>query len=200
MSFAVLIVRDGRDDIHERSIESLHAALPEPAYAITVDDADHKLGFAGAIEEGWRQIREAAPVEFVWHHEADFIYERPVPLEDMAAVLRAQPHLAQLALKRQPVNGDEQAAGGIVEMWPDCYRQRTYRGSVYTEHDICWTTNPALYPRAWVQQGWPQVPGSEVAWGERLKEDPDLRFAYWGAKYDPPLVEHIGEQRAGRGY
>lgn len=199
MNLCVLTIRDGRDEIHERSIESLQASLPEPEHHVIVDDHEHKLGFAGAIGEGWRQVTESG-ADWVFHHEADFIFNAPVPVEAMAEVLAAYPYLAQLALKRQPWNGEERDAGGIVECWPEEYRQRTYMGHLFSEHRLFWTTNPSLYPAAWCRYGWPQSSRSEEAWTKRLCEDPDLRFAFWGGKHDPPLCEHIGTERAGKGY
>lgn len=201
MRFAVLTIRDGRDDVHERSIESLQLHCPVPDEHVVVDDSEHDLGFAGAIAEGWRRVAALdTDVDYVFHHEADFLFTQRVEIEAMARVLDAHPHLAQLVLKRQPWNDQERDAGGIVEMWPDEYVQRVHAGHLFTEHRLHWSTNPGLYPVGWCQQGWPQSAGSEQAWTERLVEAADVRFAYWGAKYDPPLVEHIGVERTGRGY
>jgi hypothetical protein len=193
-----LRIGDGRDDVHEQSAASLEEMLPRPDRAVVVDDRDHELGFAGAIAEGWRQVRESG-CDFVFAVEMDFLFNAPVPIDRMIAVLKRKPYLAQLALKRQPVNEQEREAGGIVEMWPELYRQVTDSGDVFSEHRINWTTNPAVYSTNWCAQEWPQVPGSERVWSDRLLEDPDLRFAYWGAKFDPPMVEHIGV-RVGHGY
>jgi hypothetical protein len=57
-SWCLLRIGDGRDDDHERAWESLEQMLPSPDHIVTIDDRDHKLGFAGAIAEGWRQVRE----------------------------------------------------------------------------------------------------------------------------------------------
>lgn len=200
MSDKVCLLRigDGRDDVHERSWESLKAALPSVHSLVTVDDASHELGFAGAIAEGWRQVRESR-CDFVFHAELDFLYLQPIALDRMVRVLKARPYLAQLVLKRGPVNAEESAAGGVVEMWPDEYQQVTDRGDVWTEHRLFWSTNPALYSVGWCWQEWPQVEGSERAFSDRLLEDGQLRFAFWGPKFAPPAVEHIGE-RIGVGY
>jgi hypothetical protein len=203
VNVTVLAIGDGRDEIHARSRESLKEALlgdPATRTWVDVDDRDHELGFAGAIDAGWRACQGWPPSDYIFHAELDFVYEESIDLAAMIAVLEAHPHLAQLVLKRQPVNAEEQAAGGIVEQWPDEYRQRTHHGHVFTEHRLFWSTNPGLYPAAWCAQGWPQVPRSEEAWTKRLVEDPDLRFAFWGGKLDPPRVTHIGDVRAGHGY
>lgn len=195
----VLTIRDGRDDVHEQSIKSLQENFPEPDEHIVIDDADHELGFSGAIQAGWEKVCEL-DVDYVFNHEADFLFNAPVPIDRMIRVLEQRPYLAQIVLKRQPVNEKEAEAGGIVEMWPDEYRQATDRGDVFSEHRLFWSTNPGVYSAAWCSQGWPQVGGSEMAWTDRLREDPDLRFAFWGGKFDTPRCEHIGYERAGHGY
>lgn len=198
MKVCQLRIGDGRDEVHERSAASLEEMLPLPHRVVVVDDRDHRLGFAGAIAEGWKQVLKT-DCDYVFHAEMDFLYKAPIPLDRMIAVLERRPYLAQLVLKRQPVNAQEAEAGGIVEMWPEEYRQVTDQGDVWSEHRICWSTNPSVYSTAWCLQQWPQGPRSEEEWGARLKQDPDLRFAYWGAKFDPPVVEHIGA-RCGVGY
>lgn len=199
MSVALLLIGDGRDEYADHCVASAKEFLPAPDDLVKIDDREHKLGFAGAIAEGWRQITEAGH-DWVFHLEADFIFKRPVDLERMQATLERHKYLAQLALKRQPWNDEEQAAGGIVELHPDDYEQHTEVGDVWTEHRRNWTTNPSLYSANWCSQGWPQEPLSEGVFTHRLLEDPKLRFAYWGAKFDPPAVWHIGGSREGHGY
>lgn len=195
-----LLIGDGRDSIHDRSLASAKDALPEPDRTVLVDDSDHRLGFAGAIAQGWRKVIETG-AEWVVHLELDFTFNAPVALDQMLTVLQKNPYLVQMALKRQPVNEAEREAGGIVEMWPDEYEQRTVRGHVWTEHRLFFTTNPSVYPVALCHRGWPQVERSEEAFTNLLLPDPKMRFAFWGGKFDPPLVEHIGDRHAeGNGY
>lgn len=195
----LLLISDGRDEYRDRTIESAKLMLPTFDRMVEIDDADHKLGFAGAIAEGWQQVAPSE-AEWVFHLEADFTFRRQVPIDRMVAVLRRFPHLAQICLKRQPWNDREQAAGGIVEMNPDAYEQRVDRGDIFTEHRICFSTNPCLYPAAICRQGWPQVEHSEGIFTHRLLEDPEMRFAFWGGKFDEPFCDHIGEVRSGCGY
>lgn len=200
MSFVVLLISDGREDYRERTLASAKANLPVPDVGmIEIDDSDHELGFAGAIQAGWERIRETS-ADYVAHVEADFLFNAPVPIDRMIAVIERHPELVQLALKRQPWNEQEKAAGGIVECCPDDFTQRTDKGDVWTEHRKCFTTNPSIYPAALCAQGWPQVPESEGIFTHRLLEDPKVRFGFWGGKFDPPLVEHIGAARTGNGY
>jgi hypothetical protein len=196
---ALLLISDGRDEYRERTIASAQDALPTFDHFIEVKDPDHKLGFSGAIQEGWQRVR-ATDADYCFHLEADFTFNEQVPLDRMIEVLEEQDHLAQMALKRQPWNEVEKAAGGYVEADPDSFVQRTAHGDVWTEHRKFFTTNPCVYSTALCAQGWPQVKHSEGIFTHRLLEDPDVGFGLWGAKFDPPRVEHIGTERQGNGY
>lgn len=198
MKVHLLRIGDGRDEVHERSVVSLINHLPEIFTSdFVVDDSNHKLGFAGAIQYGWKNVPPTA--DYVFHAELDFLYNAPIPLERMIAVLEKHPYLVQMALKRQPVNETEKAAGGIVESRPDDYEQRVEHGEIWTENRVCFTTNPSVYPAALCQRRWPQIEESEGHFSADLFQDPRARSALWGPKFAAPLVEHIGE-RCGVGY
>lgn len=176
--------------------------LPSPERVVIVDDRTHELGFAGAIQYGWDQILHS-DAEWIFHLEADFTFNRPVPLEAMSMIARDE-HVAQVALKRQPWNQQEKAAGGIVELDPEsfeeCRRHWEYGPAKYTAHRKFFTTNPSLYRRDIAERSWPQEANSEGLFGIELFKDPAVVSTFWGGKFDAPMVEHIGESRAGRGY
>lgn len=199
MSVCLLVIGDGRDDYYARSRDSASEMLPDFQARISVNDASHELGFAGAIERGWDYVLETG-CRWVFHLEADFTFNAPVPVEQMIGVLERHPYLAQICLKRQPWNDEEKAAGGIVECNPDDFEERSEDGEVWTEHRRCFSTNPCIYPAALCHLGWPQESQSEGVFTHRLLEDPTTRFAFWGPKLAPPLVEHIGAERIGTGY
>jgi hypothetical protein len=200
VTIALLLISDGRDEYLQRTRTSLVEMLPRFDHVIHVDDREHRLGFAGAIQEGWRQVLET-DARYVFHLEQDFTFNRPVDVAGMATVLQARPHLAQLALRRQPWNDAERAAGGIVEQHPDDYVERSLGPYRWLEHRRFFTTNPCLY-RTWIcRQGWPDGADSEGRFGIRLLETkPEARFGYWGARDSGEAVTHIGEHRAGNGY
>lgn len=190
-----MLITDGRGHV-ERTLPVAFEMLPTFEQYVVVDDREHELGFAGAIAEGWSRVE----TDFVLHLEDDFLIKEPVPLGRMIDVLEAQPNLAQLVLKRQPWNAEEREAGGIVELHPDDFRERSNGADLWTEHRRFWSTNPSIYSSRWCERGWPQESHSEGLFTHRLLEDPEVRFAFWGAKFDSPLVEHIGVERAGHGY
>lgn len=195
MSVCLLLVDDGREDFLDRALEALGGRADQE---VIVRDDDHSLGFAGAVREGWERVLETG-CEWVLHWETDFTPNEDPPVNEMVALLRMQPHLAQVSLKRQPCNSDEERAGGIVELHPDDFTERTEAGVTWTEHRRYWTTNPSVFHRRFCEVGWPQEPCSEGVFTHKLLADPMLRFAIWGGKFDPPMVTHHGI-RAGVGY
>lgn len=198
MNVCLLAIGDGRDDYHTRSWASLREMLPDVAHTVVIDDREHKLGFSGAIREGWRQVLETG-ASHVFHAELDFTYRQPIELEAMIDALRQRPRLAQVCLKRGPVNAEEIAAGGIVERFPERYREEMAAGRRITLHDVCFSTNPCVYSVEMCRRGWPQAKHSEGVFTHQLLAD-GFEFAFWGGKFDAPRVHHIGDVRAGSGY
>jgi hypothetical protein len=171
--------------------------LPHWDQEVFIDDSAHRLGAAGAIQEGWRHVE----TDYVFHLEQDFIFKMPVPLEEMIALLERRPYIAQVALKRQAVYEFEQAAGSLLEYFgSERFTERRDDLATWTEHRVLFTLNPCVYRGSLCRIGWPQLPASEIRFGCSLIVDPEVQFAYWGGKSDPPMVEHIGTDRIGWGY
>jgi hypothetical protein len=202
LRYTLLLITDGREDYCRRTLVSALTNLPAPERVVVVDDKDHRLGFAGAVQQGWDQILDT-DAKWIFHLEADFTFNKRVPLEGMAAIA-ADEHVAQVALKRQPWNEQEKRAGGIVELDPDsfeeCRRYWDYLSHPYTVHRKFFTTNPSLYRRDIAERGWPQEANSEGKFSIKLFEDPAVVSTFWGGKFDAPMVTHIGDERQGTGY
>lgn len=195
---AGLLISDGREDYLEQTLASMEANLPDPDVLVHIDDSRHELGFAGAIQAGWDQVL-ATEATHVFHVEADFVFNRPVPLERMRELLDQHPHLVQVALLRQPWNRSERAAGGVWQQHPESYTLEEWNGYHFLTHCRHFTTNPSIYPRWIVERGWPQCNQSEGHFGLRLfAESSTRRSAYWGRGEE--WVRHIGRERAGVGY
>ncbi len=220
MTITLLVMDDGRKEYLEQAMASMYHLKGPIARRVIHDDAGNRghtkwlrdtypnweihstparSGFAGAYRNAWHLLDGTC--DYVFSTEQDFVFTRDVPLEAMAAVLADRhPHLAQLALRRQPWNDAERAAGGIVEQSPDDYPEHRDEHGEWLEHRKFFTTNPSLIP-AWVlQRPWPGGANSEGRFGLALFTDPAKRAGFWGSMTSGEWVQHIGTERVGRGY
>jgi hypothetical protein len=219
---ALLVITDGRRTCLQRTLDAFDESTAPghiadrvvvndcaegPAFTDWVDTLGFDLhvrpeprrrGYAGAINAGWVAVRSLQP-EFIFHLEDDFIATRYLDLRAMATIT-ADRSLAQMALRRQPWNEVEAAAGGVVEVHPEAYVDCSDGQHGWLEHRMFFTTNPSLYPIAMTDSPWPDKAASEGHFSHRIFEDPSVRCAYWGTRYDPPWVIHIGAERIGTGY
>jgi hypothetical protein len=218
----LLVMTDGRDDVLAETLDVAAANVPHTRLVVHDDtgDIEHRSwlahayrhlqpdviggdvrrGFGGAIRAAWQHLA-TLPEPWVAHIEDDFLLDRPVDWVGMANVLTTHPHLVQLALRRQPWNPDEEAAGGIVEQHPDDYLDCTDGPHRWLEHTRFFTTNPSLYRRSLCDLGWPDGANSEGRFGiNLLQHHPDWRFGFWGARDSGEWCRHIGHQRVGVGY
>lgn len=229
MSVVLLVITDGRRDCIAQTIDALdrHLAGPVTSRLIHDDSGDPsyrvwlrstyprwglyvtpgRSGFAGAYASAWWHLARLFE-PWVFTIEDDMVLQRPVDLAAMVEVMKANPHIAQMAWRRQAWNDAEKTAGGLVELHGHSFTDHAdEHGRAWLEHRMWWTTNACLHRRELCKMGWPQVPQSEGAWTHYLLRhgalgvEPDrLRFGYWEGRHMPPLVEHVGHQRAGTGY
>jgi len=210
---ALAVTTDGRGDCLLQAIDSLRVSLdPWPEVRCMVDDSgdpaytamlrqrypdfeivahEQRRGFAATVESVWR-LTVQTPCDHVFHAEDDFTYREPVDLPALARLLDEHSHLAQIALKRDPVNDEERAAGGFMQTRPpETWTQR----EGFVEHVLNFTTNPSLIPV--------RVIGLALGDGCPLTEpnvtgmllENGYGFGYLGRTEDRPRVEHIGHER-----
>lgn len=151
-----------------------------------------RRGYAAAMARAFAWL---APLgDYVWWTEDDFTLNRRVDTGAMVDVLAEHPYLAQLALRRQPWNDAERAAGGIVEQHPDWYTDHAEHGVAWLEHAGYYTNNPHLMAH-WVPAvGYPTGKDAEGRFGFRLRDaEPDVRFGYWGSRDSGEWCHHTGE-------
>lgn len=223
MTITVLVFTDGRKECIHRTLASFAQAWPgEPDRKIIINDAadeayaqwldgnfadwervhhDRRRGFGGAIQSGWSQVE----TDWVFHLEDDFLFQERLDPTGMIEILQYRgPSLIQLALKRQPWNSEEAAAGDLMLVHPEAWDcQSLPKGSAtvrWSEQRLFFTTNPSIYRREITEIGWPQVQHSEGIFSHLLMKDPDVRFGMLGWPTDRPKVWHIGDQRVGTGY
>lgn len=165
--------------------------------AVTIiDDHEHKLGMAGAVRAAWDWALETG-CDYLLHWEEDFLPLAPVPLAEMIWALARAPYLAQVVLKRGPWSPAEHQAGGIIEMRPDAYMEVDLGADttvmVHDQVGDCgFSLNPCLIPRAVLEIGWPDGNEAEAT---QIFAGKGYRFAFYGGRHDPPLVEHVGVVR-----
>lgn len=214
---------DGRREYVERSIESFEGQLRAGAIAIErrvfYDDSGDaayrawlverfgrfgwyavgpsaRVGYTGSMQAMTRYLRRRCPTGYILQLEDDFIYERPVDLARMVAVLRAREDLAQVALLRKPAYDSERARGGILGHSVSAFERTEAAGAKLLEHRLFWTANPNLARREVYQVPWPSGRSSERLFGDaQLKAG--RHFAFLGRTAS---IEHIGRERAGHGY
>ena len=218
----VMVMTDGRRECIVPAIESLtrlqgpvsarvihddsgdadyEAWLWETFPGWTVDSTGTRSGFGGAVRSARAWLAEHDRNPYVWWHEDDFILTRDIDLHAMMRVLTDRRHLVQLALRRQPWNDAERAAGGIVEQHPDQFYEVWDRGRAWLEHRRFFTTNPHLTRAEWLTETqWPEGPESEGRYGLSLFAGGRLRCGFWGARDSGEWCEHIGHERVGTGY
>ncbi len=175
-------------------LEHLEPGIIEQS--VVINDEQHRLGMAGAVRAAWEWALETG-ADYLFHVEEDFLFERPIPLLDMAALLDRNPHLAQVVLKRQPWSDPEKAAGGIIEMNPDAYHD-CFDGSFWwTEHETLFSMNPSLIARRTLELEWDVAnPGGVERAVTDACHDKGLKFAYYGRKSYRPRCAHVGYQRS----
>lgn len=159
-----------------------------------------RRGFGGAVSCAW-ETALASGAPWVFWLEDDMLLEREVDLAAIARVLTHNPHVLQMALRRQAWFQAELEAGGVVEQYPEAYDDcQNAEGDSWLEHRLFWTTNPHLVARAVLAaHTWPVKSHSEALFARQALVGTN-RSGYWGRRDDDPHVTHIGAERSGNGY
>ena len=214
MNIALVIITDGRLEYLVETLDSIEANLHgDFAARIIIDDSGdetyrawlvdsygpryivihhaQRRGLAAAVRTAWTTAL-AAGADYVWHAEDDMVYSAPVDVEEIAGLLAEHPGLAQISLKRQPVNAEEIEAGGFMQRSPGEWHQR----DGYVVHRTLFTFNPCLVPRRIIELAM-REPGDGLERGitETLLAH-DYTFAVLGMIEDEPLIQHVGEHRS----
>lgn len=188
--------------IHDDSGDESYARWLHREYGDRWDiySTGRRSGFGGAIISAWEQLQNYNN-EWVFHLEDDFIIQELIPLSEITTIMDRNPHIVQMALRRQPWNDSEKAAGGIIEQDPDSYVERDNGLYTWLEHRKFFTTNPSLYRKSLTEEySWPVGVNSEGKFGIELFSNSELRSAYWGSRESKPKCFHIGDYRNGAGY
>ncbi len=140
-----------------------------------------QLGFCAATSMLWTLVQDARDVDYVFWLEHDFTFTRPVDLTGPAALLEAEPGIAQVAFVRQAVNDVERTAGGLIESRPGQFVAHD-EPEPWLEHRSYYTTNPSLMRIVFMRQHplrFDDKPYCEGRYGIDLIQR-GFRFAAWG--------------------
>lgn len=216
----LIVMTDGRLDYLSRTLTTvnrLHGPITRHVLHDDTGDEDYRdelrdvmypdwevigtpqrAGFAGAYRSMWSWVRAYDDNPFVFTTEDDFRFTRDVDLTAIADVLTRHPYLTQMALRRQPWNDTERAAGGVVEVNPNAYLDC----GGWLQHRLFHTTNPSLMRRdLFTTYDWPDGANSEGRFAHTVfGVDPTACAGYWGSRGSGEWVDHIGAERVGRGY
>lgn len=147
-----------------------------------------RRGLAAAVRSAWDYATDAG-WSHLMHWEEDFTLVPEIDARELARLVDQDVTLAQVTLKRQAWSPPEVEAGGIIHANPDLYTD----GPGVTYHQACCSLNPSLFPRRIFSTGWPDE--NEAGKTAELVAQ-GYRFAFYGQKYDPPTVTHIGARRS----
>jgi hypothetical protein len=221
-SYRLCVLTHGDAPTLDRTIESFaEMVTPPPTDLVCVVDGPGRMppveplgpwrgvalarqsGFCSATKALWELACEDGPDHCVWL-ENDLVVTEPVDLHPLAAILDADPTLAQMSLMRDAVNDLEKMAGGVYELRQDEYEDMAvWVDDVYLpwkRHSIYYTTNISLLRRQFMRENpWPTFSPPDQCEGkfgiELVKRG--YRFGVWGDGH--PMTKHIGI-RTGHGY
>jgi hypothetical protein len=216
MTTVCVVIDDGRPEYLKQTVASLDHVKPIDVRVLIDDSGDktygdwlgwtypnfdeqvhhhQRRGLGGAVRSAWETALEHG-ADFVWHNEDDMPIAADIDLTTFIDLLKAQPHLAQVGLKRQPFSPEEIRAGGIVEAYPHFYTEHTDAGVTWIETDHLFVFSPSLIPRRVIEcvlentDTFLEDNVTKALWRY------SYRSCYWGGLYDPPLCNHIGITRS----
>lgn len=225
MTYALLVIGNGRLDYLHKVVEAAEEHLHDADAYLMIDDSGRpeinreiartypdwetlhhssNWGMAKAVQSGFEHVLSTACDYVFWLEEDMLLTARP-PIHDAISVLDNHPtSLAQMCFRREPwwgspaemQHGDQLTA--IVEQADDAITVHWHE-HVFTAHDFIFSLNPCLIPRHILEMGWPSGPigvGNETGMTNRLKKR-GYQFGSWGTPGDGQTwARHLGEQRA----
>lgn len=171
-----------RIDFVDDSGDAEFRALLQRWYPESVVVDAGKQGYNNAMQE---VVKLAGDEEFMFWEE-DFTATVPVDLAQMSQILTARPHLAQVALLRQPWFPNERKAGGLLEALAAKGHEIRLIDGIH-EQRATFTGNPAVWQAGIAALGWPRG-----QWSEDQKRDELLAEGYSFGFLEGVRVRHEG--------
>lgn len=208
-----------RRDYLQKSLDSLHDRVDYPwerkvifsdwdpnheldaiaeEYGFTIEGPRENLGYTKSMQAMWAYIG-TLPASHVFATEDDFTFDHDIPIDRMAEVLEANPHLMQMALLRNPVHESEMNPAKLLSHPMSAFSKHRTGDAAWMEHTLFFTVNPMLMrtslPR---ERPWPGSRNSEAVYGRQILRKGKRHAALWG--HGEQWVTHIGEVRTGGPY
>lgn len=162
---------------------------------------EENQGYSKTWKEGWDNIPENT--DFIFHQEDDFTYHTEIEISSLTQILKRQPKLYQIVLKRQiwyePPNGDliYKLEKGQLETFEESF-EIDGKNHYITGNRNIFNANPCLYPYFITQIKYGNTIQEHMILTHLLKKHPDMYGCFYGKRLDPPLTTHIGHFTQGK--
>lgn len=218
MKFALTLRCDGRRDYIEQTVESVNKYVrPHFSDRIIVNDSGdekyadwlestfldfrcihHKTrsGLGECFRASLEAVVSLTDADFAFMVEDDTPILAAIDMDAMAVVLSNHQNLSQLMLMRPPFNDEEIRAGGVYQLTPSEFHEKTDGTHTWVEHDRWFGFQPNLCSRQVIEYALAHATNFlELGVTDALKTA-GYRFGYWGALSDTPKCAHVGHIRS----
>lgn len=188
---AAVIVDDSGDEWNDHATRAAHELNEWLGFGVALKRHNNRQGGAAAISTAWSWLGRTR-AKYAFHVEEDFTFAERIPLPEMRTALDANPLLANVVLRRQPVGLE--GPGGYVGDDSAAHTLHVSRGVSYLVHDRGFWLNPCLYRADITADGWPEH-GHEHDFTAQVRAK-GYRFGVFGTHDDEPRCTHIGDRRS----
>jgi hypothetical protein len=162
---------------------------------------EENQGYSKTWKEGWDNIPR--DTDFIFHQEDDFTYHTEIEISSLIQILKRQPKLYQIVLKRQiwyePPSGDliYKLEKGQLETFEESF-EINGKNHYITGNRNLFNANPCLYPYFITQMEYGETIQEHMILTHLLKKHPDMYGCFYGKRLDLPLTTHIGHFTQGK--
>jgi hypothetical protein len=162
---------------------------------------DENKGYSKTWKEGWDNIPK--DTDYIFHQEDDFTYHTEIEISSLIQILKKQPKLYQIVLKRQiwyePPTSDliYKLENGQLKTFEESFN---IDGKTHyiTGNRKLFNANPCIYPYFITQLEYGNTVQEHMILSHLLKKHPDMYGCFYGKRLDSPLTTHIGHFTQGK--
>ena len=162
---------------------------------------ENNEGYSKTWKEGWDNIPENT--DYIFHQEDDFTYHTEIEISPLIKILKRQPKLYQIVLKRQiwyePPNSDliYKLENSQLETFEESFNIHGKTHYITGNRNI-FNANPCIYPYFITQLEYGNTIQEHMILSHLLKKHPDMYGCFYGKRLDAPLTTHIGHFTQGK--